>query len=162
LEVTADGEGIVSHAGLALLRGLADKTGLTAGLSRALASTRVLVHDRGGVTADLACAIADGARAISDFPVMGDQRDLFGPVASVPTAWRTLAEIAVGDTRTAKKITAAVNTARRHAWDPYAPTASGGTRSSPRRTSARRSAPGPDATPADIPYRSQWECPADA
>jgi hypothetical protein len=34
LEVTADGEGIVSHAGLALLRQLADKTGLTAGLSR--------------------------------------------------------------------------------------------------------------------------------
>ena len=31
LEVTADGEGIVSHAGLALLRQLADKTGLTGG-----------------------------------------------------------------------------------------------------------------------------------
>ena len=29
LEVTADGEGVVSHAGLALLRQLADKTGLT-------------------------------------------------------------------------------------------------------------------------------------
>jgi hypothetical protein len=37
LEVTTDGEGIVSHAGLALLRAVADKTGLTAGLSRALA-----------------------------------------------------------------------------------------------------------------------------
>jgi nucleotide-binding universal stress UspA family protein len=116
LEVTADGEGIVSHAGLALLRGLADKTGLTAGLSGALASTRVLVHDRGRVAADLACAIADGARAISDFRVMGDQRELFGPVASVPTAWRTLTEIAAGGTRTAKTITAAVNAARRHAW----------------------------------------------
>ena len=116
LEVTADGEGIVSHAGLALLRGLADKTGLTAGLSRALAGTRVLVHDRGRVAADLACAIADGARAISDFRVMGDQRELFGPVASVPTAWRTLTEIADGGTRTAKKITEAVNAARRHAW----------------------------------------------
>ena len=33
LEVTADGAGIVSHAGLALLRQLADKTGLTGGLS---------------------------------------------------------------------------------------------------------------------------------
>ncbi len=29
LDVTADGEGVVSHAGLALLRRLADKTGLT-------------------------------------------------------------------------------------------------------------------------------------
>jgi nucleotide-binding universal stress UspA family protein len=116
LEVTANGEGIVSHAGLALLRGLADKTGLTNGLSRALASTRLLVHDRGRVAADLACAIADGARAISDFRVMSDQRELLGPVASVPTAWRTLEQIAAGGTRTGKKITAAVNTARRHAW----------------------------------------------
>jgi hypothetical protein len=31
LDVTADGAGIVSHAGLALLRQLADKTGLTGG-----------------------------------------------------------------------------------------------------------------------------------
>lgn len=116
LEVTADGEGIVSHAGLALLRHLADKSGLTAGLSRALASTRVLVHDRGRVVVDLACAIADGARAISDFRVMGDQRELFGPVASVPTAWRTLEEIADGGTGTAKKITRAVTAARRYAW----------------------------------------------
>lgn len=117
LEVTADGEGIVSHAGLALLRGLADKTGLTAGLSKALASSRLLVHDRGRVVADVACAIAGGARAISDFRVMGDQAEVFGPVASVPTAWRTLEEIAAGGARTGKKITAAVNTARRYAWD---------------------------------------------
>ena len=31
LEVTGDGTGIVSHAGLGLVRGLADKTGLTRG-----------------------------------------------------------------------------------------------------------------------------------
>lgn len=116
LEVSADGAGVVSHAGLVLLRGLADKAGLTSGLSRALASRRVLVHDRGRVAADLACAIADGARAISDFRVMGDQAELFGPVASVPTVWRMLEEIAAGGTRTGKKITAAVNAARRHAW----------------------------------------------
>jgi hypothetical protein len=73
LRVTGDGTGIVSHAGVALLRVLADKTGLTAGLSRALASRRLLVHDRGRVLADLACAIADGAEVISDFRVMTDQ-----------------------------------------------------------------------------------------
>ena len=94
LEVSGGGQGVVSHAGLALLRHLADKTGLTGGLSRALATPRVLVHDRGRVMADLACAIADGARVISDFRVMSDQRELFGLVASVPTAWRTLKEIA--------------------------------------------------------------------
>ena len=96
LEVTGDGTGIVSHAGLALLRALADKAGLTAGLSKALASDRLLVHDRGQVMADLACAIADGAEVISDFRVMCDQRELFGLVASVPTCWRALSETAAG------------------------------------------------------------------
>jgi hypothetical protein len=37
-----------------------------------------------------ACAIADGARVISDFRVMSDQRELSGLVASVPTAWRRI------------------------------------------------------------------------
>ena len=116
LEVSGGGRGVVSHAGLALLRHLADKTGLTGGLSRALASPRLLVHDRGRVLADLACAIADGARVISDFRVMGDQRELFGLVASVPTAWRMLGEIAAAGTRADKRVTAAVTAARRHAW----------------------------------------------
>ena len=91
LDVTSGGTGVVSHAGLVLLRELADRTGLTAGLSAALPSPPG-GHDRGRVMADLACAIADGARVISDFRVMGDQRELFGPVASVPTAWRALKE----------------------------------------------------------------------
>ena len=116
LEVTGDGEGIVSHAGLAVLRQLAGKTGLTGGLSRALASPRLLIHDRGRVTAGLACAIADGSEAISDFRVMTDQKELFGLVASVPTAWRTLDEIAAGGPRALARITRAVNAARRQAW----------------------------------------------
>src|ERR1700739_839870 len=91
LEVTGGGTGVVSHAGLALLRQLADRTGLTAGLSRALPSPRG-GHDRGRVFCDLACAIADGARVISDFRVMGDQEEVFGAVASVPAAWRALKE----------------------------------------------------------------------
>jgi hypothetical protein len=99
LNVTGGGRGVVSHAGLALLRHLADKTGLTDGLSAALATARVLVHDRGRVVADLACAIADGARVISDFRVMADQSELFGRVASVPAAWRVLKEIAAPGTR---------------------------------------------------------------
>ena len=106
----------MSHAGLALLRGLADTTGLTAGLSKALASPRLLVHDRGRVLADLACAIADGSEVISDFRVLADQKELFGPVASVPTTWRTLDEIAAGGPRAQARITAAVNAARRRAW----------------------------------------------
>ncbi len=116
LRVTADGTGIVSHAGVALVRALADNVGLTAGLSKGLASRRLLVHDRGRVLADLACAIADGAEVISDFRVIGDQGELFGLAASVPTAWRTLDEIARGGDRALGKITAAVNAARRQAW----------------------------------------------
>jgi hypothetical protein len=116
LEVTAGGAGIVSHAGLVLLRQLADTTGLTAGLSKALASRRLLVHDRGRVLADLACAVADGAEVISDFRVMADQGGLFGPVASVPTCWRMLAETAAGGARAQARVRAAVNAARRRAW----------------------------------------------
>ena len=66
--------------------------------------------------ADLACAIADGAEVISDFRVIGDQEELFGLVASVPTVWRTLDEIARGGERALGRITAAVNAARRRAW----------------------------------------------
>ena len=111
LEVTGGGQGVVSHAGLALLRHLADKAGLTGGLVGALASPRLLIHDRGRVLADISCAIADGARAVSDFRVLADQRETFGQVASVPTAFRTLEEIAQGGTRTEWKATAAVNAA---------------------------------------------------
>ena len=116
LEVTAVGSGIVSHAGLALLRALADNIGLTGGLSGALASRRLLVHDRGRVLTDLACAIADGAEVISDFRVMADQGELFGLVASVPTCWRALSEIAAGGSRPLARVTAAVNASRRRAW----------------------------------------------
>ena len=101
----------MSHAGLALLRQLADRTGLTAGLSRALPSP-LCGHDRGRVVSDLACAIADGARVISDFRVMGDQRKLFGPVASVPTAWRSLKEIAGAGDRAQRRLAAAVAAVR--------------------------------------------------
>lgn len=116
LEVSGDGTGIVSHAGIGLLRHLADKTGLTRNFSSALTSGKLLVHDRGRVLADISCAIADGARVISDFRVITDQAEAFGKVASVPTAYRTLDEIAKGGQKTERKLTVAVNKARRHAW----------------------------------------------
>jgi hypothetical protein len=115
LEVTGGGTGVVSHAGLVLLRQLADRTGLAAGLSRAL-PTPDRGRDRGRVFADLACAVADGARVISDFRVMADQAEAFGQVASVPTAWRALKENAAGGDRTRRKVTAAISKARRYAW----------------------------------------------
>jgi hypothetical protein len=116
LKVTGGGTGVVSHAGLGLLRCLPDRAGLTGGLSQALWSGRVLGHDRGRVLADSACVIADGARAISGFRVLSDQAEEFGQVASVPTAYRTLEEISKGGAKTEKKLIAAVNKARRQAW----------------------------------------------
>ena len=102
--------------GLVVLRRLADKAGLTGGLLEALASERLLICDRGRVLADLGCAIADGSSVISGFRVLADQKELFGLVASVPTTWRTLSEIATGGSQTRGRITAAVAQARCRTW----------------------------------------------
>src|SRR3954451_15507683 len=90
--VTADGEGVVSHAGSRLLADVADKTTLTAQLGEALAGLRRprARHDPGRVLVDMAVAVADGATTISDVAVLADQAALFGPVASDSTCWRLL------------------------------------------------------------------------
>ena len=49
------------------------------------------MHDRGRVLTDLAVAIADGATTIGEIDTLRHQGELFGPVASDTTAWRTLA-----------------------------------------------------------------------
>ncbi len=92
ITVTADGAGVVSHAGTRLLADLADATTLTAELRGALDWVRGPRprHDPGRVLADLAVAIAEGAEAISDIAVLTDQAALFGPVASDSTVWRLL------------------------------------------------------------------------
>ena len=84
VEVRADGEGLVSHAGAYLLVELADRLGLTAALSEAMAPTRERrsAHDPGVVLRDLAVAIADGGDHVSDLGVLRGQEALFGPVAS--------------------------------------------------------------------------------
>jgi len=74
------------------VRKRADQVGLTDGLSMAMAPTkqRRREHDRGHVLTDLAVMIAGGGTAISDIAVLRDQPNLFGEIASTPTAWRTL------------------------------------------------------------------------
>jgi hypothetical protein len=90
--VTADGTGVVSHAGTRLLADPADATTLTGELSEALAGVRGSRprHDPGRVLVDLAVAIAEGAEANSDIAVLADQPALFGPVASDSRCWRLL------------------------------------------------------------------------
>ena len=118
LSVEVAGRGVVSHTGSVALRALADRTGLTAQLSAATARRGfVPVHDRGRILADLAVAIADGARVMSDLAVLRDQGELFGPVASGPTLWRTLDALDAGQR---DRVGAARAKARRHVWDQIA------------------------------------------
>src|SRR5579862_562434 len=92
MRVTADGEGVVSHAGAELLREMAESTGLIDAWDQALIGTYkgLPIHYPGQVLADLAVAIADGADSISDLGALRDQSGLHGAVASAPTAWRVL------------------------------------------------------------------------
>ena len=96
VEVTADGAGLVSHAGSALLAQVADKLGLTKALSRRLAAIkqRRRGHDPGRVIRDLAVMLADGGECVSDLGAVREQQALFGPVASDSTAFRLIDRIA--------------------------------------------------------------------
>jgi Transposase DDE domain group 1 len=114
LRVTADGTGVVSHVGAALLRMLADRAGLTKALTAGLARrARWPVHDRGRVLVDLAVLIADGGEAICDIDVLRHQSELFGPVASDTTVWRALDEIGAVQLR---RIARARATVRARMW----------------------------------------------
>jgi hypothetical protein len=95
LLVSADGRGVVSHAGSRLLADLAERTTLTAELSAGLAalSRPRSQHDPGRVLVDLAVAVAEGAECISDIAVLADQPGLFGAVASDSTVWRLLDQL---------------------------------------------------------------------
>jgi Transposase DDE domain group 1 len=96
VDVSADGEGLVSHAGSALLAQVADKTGLTRALSAALGGMRErrCKHDAGRVIRDLAVMLADGGDCLADLRAVRDQAPLFGQVASDSTAFRLIEAIA--------------------------------------------------------------------
>ena len=96
VDVAADGEGLVSHAGAALLAETADRVGLTRELSRALGGVRERItrHDPGRVIRDLAVMLADGGDCLSDLRAVREQEPLFGSVASDSTAFRLLDRIA--------------------------------------------------------------------
>ena len=96
VEVSADGAGLVSHAGTALLGQVADKLGLTNALSLRLAAIkqRRRGHDPGRVIRDLAVMLADGGECVADLAAQRDQDALFGPVASGSTAFRMIDRVA--------------------------------------------------------------------
>lgn len=93
VKVSADGHGVVSHAGMGLLRELADRTGLSAQVTAALADTYrgPWVYAPGEVFADLAAAVADGADCIDGVgQLCGDREHVFGAKASTTTMWRLI------------------------------------------------------------------------
>jgi hypothetical protein len=96
VEVTSDGEGLVSHAGSALLTQVADKTGLSRALSGELGELQLRAgsHDRGRVVRDLAVMLADGGDCLADLAAVRDQAALFGEAASDSTAFRVVDQIA--------------------------------------------------------------------
>ena len=115
LHVSADGSGVVGHAGARLLADLADATGLTSAYSTALGPLRPrgTGHDPGRIATDLAVMLADGGEAITDLAVLRDQGEVFGPIASTPTAWRLLAAV---DEHVLDRLRSARAQAREVAW----------------------------------------------
>src|SRR5215510_1351730 len=101
VKVSADGRGVVSHAGAALLRELATETGLAGGGSAALLGLldpfaalviggRRVGEQRGAVISqrpDTSRAVGQQAHSLQ---VRAGPRE---PVASMPTAWRLLDRI---------------------------------------------------------------------
>ncbi|MGH2969025.1 MAG: transposase, partial [Solirubrobacteraceae bacterium] len=114
-KVSADGKGVVSHAGTALLRELAAEIGLVQGWTAALIDTYRLppLHAPGQVLVDLAVTIADGGDAARHLRTLRDQPRLFGLVASDPTAWRVVDKV---DESRLGLLRAARATARERAW----------------------------------------------
>src|SRR4051812_16718563 len=115
VEVRADGTGLSSRAGTALLPLAAERLGLTDALVRALAGTRERrsAHDPGRVFCDLAVMLADGGGCVSDLVALGSQPALFGNVASVSTARRVLLSIGDGELECVRVARAR---ARERAW----------------------------------------------
>ncbi len=117
VEVAADGEGLVSHAGTALLAQIADRTGFSRALSERLATMkeRRSGHNPGQVVRDLAVMLADGGECVSDLGGLRDQEALFGTVASNATAYRVIERIA-SERELLDGLRVAHAQARAHAW----------------------------------------------
>src|SRR5215218_681029 len=115
VEVRADADGIISHAGVGLLVELADRLGLTGALDWRAGRGRRRRHPDAWVLRDLAVMLADGGDCLSDLGVLRAQPELFGEVASTPTAWRGVERLAT-DPDGLARLRAARAHARARAW----------------------------------------------
>jgi Transposase DDE domain group 1 len=123
LTVTADGEGLVGHAGGVILRELADRSGLTAALKDALEREgRFPEADRGVALVSAAVMIALGGRSMSGIAVLAHLSAVLGE----PVTWQTLRRtLDLADPVTLGKIAQARAKIRAHVWELIAARASG-------------------------------------
>jgi hypothetical protein len=115
VEVRADGMGLSSRAGTALLPLAAERLGLSDALGWALDETRERrsAHEPGRVFCDLAVMLADGGRCVSDLVALSSQPALFGDVASISTARRVLLSVGAAEL---DRLRVARAQARARAW----------------------------------------------
>ena len=114
VEVCPEKPTLTSRAGTALLSALADRLGLTEGLTAALrCHSRKVRHEPGRVVRDLAVMLADGGDCLTDLGALRDQGVLFGEVASDATAYRCLERL---DEAALSRMRAARAAARARAW----------------------------------------------
>jgi len=126
VRVYSRGGSAMGHAGGVLLTSTVKAAGLDAGLSAALALWRPAsaVHDPAKVLLDLALTLALGGDTCSDLAVVRAEPAVFGPVASDPTASRTIARLAADVDRVLAAIDRARAAARARVWaagGPHAP-----------------------------------------
>jgi hypothetical protein len=118
ITVSADGQGLVSQAGMLLLLEAVRATGLGEGLPAGLARWRAprAVHDPGKILTDLVVTLALGGDCLADIAVLRAQPQLCGPVASDPVVSRLIAALAADAPRALRAIRAARAAARDRAW----------------------------------------------
>ncbi len=115
IDVVADAEGLTGRVGSTVVAEVADRVGLTAGLSAALAgrTQRRSAVDGGRALRDLVVMLVDGGDCVSDLGALRDQPELFGRVASASSVLRVLDAVGPDELEAVRVARAA---ARERAW----------------------------------------------
>ena len=118
LSVDGRATGVVSHAGAVVLLRAAERAGLAAGLSGALAPWRkpLASHDPGKIVLDVAIALALGGDCLADVGLLRAEPGVFGAVASDPTVSRLITTLAAEAPMALAAINAARASARGAVW----------------------------------------------
>jgi hypothetical protein len=113
--VEPGGDRVVAHVGLHALGVFADRLGLGASLSSAIAprGERLPVHDRGKVLTQAMLMLAGGGEACADIEYLRSEPSLFGAVASDSTLYRVFRAI---DADTLAGVRAAFAEVRAKVW----------------------------------------------